>query len=364
VNRTLSVIGALSLVLWTGAGFLAWSSVGRHVSITFEDGSAGDATATGLVELGDRVSTLHGDVRALAGHLGENLEALRQDLEERLEQRAAALEREVAALRAAEAARRAGSADVLREIEALRTSLDDRRLDSEAVPPPAPASRIEVELPVDEPEPVVELTIPVAAPVEPAARRKSFLAFELPSDAFRFDQRATWTVLPALSRVGFDAKSTLHDFSGVTSEVSGTLEVDPSRPQLDPRGSITVQAASLLTGVDGRDEALRDHLSTHDHPEIGFELTGFETEALDAEAWTVAGTVQGNMTIRGKTQALSMPVRVSVDEARRLVVEGEADLRLPDYEVPVPNKLGLISMNETVRIWLALKLRASARAQD
>lgn len=365
MSKTLSVIGVLSLVLWTGAGFLAWSSVGRHVSVTFSEGDAQDAGAARLEDLGDQVSALHADVRALTGHLGESLSALDQDFEERLQARAAALEREVSALRAEQAARRGSGDAVARELAALRASLESGAFQAQ---PSAPAAQVEIV-----PEVVEEVLEPVAVEVETAAepdpveaprRKKSFLAFELPSDSFRFDQRATWTILPALSRVGFDAKSTLHDFSGVTSDVAGTLEVDPSRPQADPRGAIQVKAATLVTGVDGRDEAMRDHLDTTEHPEITYEIRGFEAAAVDATAMTVSGTVRGDMTIRGKTSQVSMPVRVSVDEARRLVVEGETSLALPDFDVPVPNKLGLISMNEDVRIWLSLKLRASAVAQD
>lgn len=365
MSKTLSVIGALSLVLWTGAGFLAWSSVGRHVSITFSDGDSVQGDTARLEELGDQVGALHADVRALAGHLGQSLTALDQDFEERLQARAATLEREVSALRAELAARRGGEDGVLRELAALRASLESGALEVRPTMPAAPVELV--------PEVVEEVVEPIAvevpaaaepAPVEAPRRKKGFLAFELPSDSFRFDQRATWTILPALSRVGFDAKSTLHDFSGVTSDVAGTLEVDPSRPQADPRGAIQVKASTLVSGVEGRDEAMRDHLETAEHPEITYEIQRFEAESVDAAAMTLTGTVHGDMTIRGKTHAIAMPVRVSVDDARRLVVEGETSLALPDFDVPVPNKLGVISMNETVRIWLSLKLRASAVAQD
>ena len=53
-----------------------------------------------------------------------------------------------------------------------------------------------------------------------------------------------------------------------------------------------------------------------------------------------------------------MEVRARVDEARRLVVEGEMPLDLEDYGVPVPNQLGVVSMDPEVRVWVFLRARA------
>jgi hypothetical protein len=33
-------------------------------------------------------------------------------------------------------------------------------------------------------------------------------------------------------------------------------------------------------------------------------------------------------------------------------------IHLPDFGVPVPNKLGLLRMNPNVRVWISLRLRA------
>jgi hypothetical protein len=73
---------------------------------------------------------------------------------------------------------------------------------------------------------------------------------------------------------------------------------------------------------------------------------------------TVRGTARGRMSVRGVTRDFSMPVRVSVDASRRVSIEGQASLDLRDYEVPVPSKLGVISMESEVQVWIALRLRA------
>ena len=109
-------------------------------------------------------------------------------------------------------------------------------------------------------EPGTRIAAPFPAPPQEAtasaAPRKSFLAFQLPSQSFAFDERQSLVLLPQLSRVGFDAKSTLHDFSGVTSAVEGELDVCLARPGEGCSGRISVRAASLDTGLGKRDEPL------------------------------------------------------------------------------------------------------------
>jgi hypothetical protein len=56
-----------------------------------------------------------------------------------------------------------------------------------------------------------------------------------------------------------------------------------------------------------------------------------------------------------------MPVRLAVDASRRLVIEGEMALRLTDHGIEVPSKLGLISMQDEVKVWIALRARPLAK---
>jgi hypothetical protein len=54
-----------------------------------------------------------------------------------------------------------------------------------------------------------------------------------------------------------------------------------------------------------------------------------------------------------------MPVHIRVDPQQRVVIEGQLPLRLSDYEVPVPNQVGLISMEDEVKVWIALRARSA-----
>jgi polyisoprenoid-binding protein YceI len=355
VNRITKLSGVAALLAWTTLGIVGWAVVARGAGERLRGEERAAAPSAELLSVSDELGALHEDVRAIARALSENLQTLHDELDARLEARASALEAEVTRLQR--------GFDVHREAELVRMSREleprggDRSSDLDAAALATPTAVAAAPPEAVEPAQFA----PAPSPSPPA--RKSFLAFELPSDQLRFEGRRTWTVLPSLSRVGFDAQSTLHDFTGTTSRVEGTLEVDPSHPADAPHAFLRVQAASLATGVDGRDEALREHLATSEHPELVFELEAFDAATVDVSAQRVAGTARGKMTIRGVTRAVAMPVTLALDAARRLSLEGEMIVHLPDFGVPVPNKLGLISMQEDVKVWIAIKLRASSRTE-
>lgn len=373
MKRILIFLGAAAMLAWTGLGLLAWASVGQRVTVV---SSAADERATGPSEvavLGDRVTALHEDVRALAKAMGASLAGLHEELSASQDEHAAALEQRMDALRGEVASRAAspspdGLDDLLREVAALRARLETAPATDSAVRPVPSFAPPEPLVVAVAPEGVEaqppSVAAPPAEPVPPAARsRKSFLAFTLPSDDLRFDERRTWTVLPALSRVGFDAQTTLHDFTAATSSIEGELEAELARPALQPRARLVARARELASGDDARDAEMRERLAVEAHPELEFELSDFAPAEIDATAMRASGTARGRMTIRGVTQEVAMPVRLAIDEARRLTVEGEVTLDLERFGVPVPNKLGLITMEKEVQVWISLKFRANPRSE-
>src|SRR5690606_39721898 len=102
----------------------------------------------------------------------------------------------------------------------------------------------------------------------PATKPKSgFLSFSLPATRLAFDQPQEYKLLPKLCRVGFDAKSTLHDFTGVTSAVSGSFRADFDDRDGLCQGEVLATAGTLKTGVDGRDANMWEYLDSANHPE-------------------------------------------------------------------------------------------------
>lgn len=365
-----------------GLGALGVASSQVRVTVVPAGGPATEADPLALLR--DDVGALQRDLGQLDEGLGRNLEALAAAVDAgagahadrlagRLEGRLAALERRLGELAADVATARAD-----RGPSAPPPSSADRAADG-AGPGPAQAG---AGAPGQDPGGTAPAapgavaaaadagpTAPVAAPPEAAglgaaeapgtgapAGRPGLFSFRSAS-GLDWDERLRFQVLPSLSRVGFDAKSTLHDFTGVTSEVEGRLALRLADPGHDGEGEVVARAATLKTGIDGRDEELRKRLETARHPELRFVLRVFRGASVDRAARRVTGQVEGDMTIHGVTRRLTVPVELTVDDARRLVVTGDAALRMSDFQVEPPT-VGPISVEDQVRFWVALRLRS------
>ncbi|MBK8098530.1 MAG: YceI family protein [Planctomycetes bacterium] len=371
-KNLLAAFGLLTLVVLAAtavAGLLIVKDRVRIVVTQDETGERPDPTAL----LRDDLQTVGKDVAALTQALGENFERLAGALEAAADRRHAevmALRQELTAVRQTLTAQ-AGQDQALQgkvtmigeriaNLAAAVAAAPATPVQPAAVPPgePAPLPPTATEPPTTapaSPEPVG-----VTPPQQPATQKPAgFLGFQVGGARFRFDALQRYSIIPELSRVGFDAKSTLHDFSGVTSKVIGEFVADFDDPQGAWTGRVTCEAATLATGVDGRDTAMREHLDTGHHAEIVFALQKFEAakDGIDVGKQTAQGEVIGTMTIRGKDQPLRMPVTITVDASRRVVIEGQVPLKLSDYGVPVPSQLGLINMQDEVKVWIALRAR-------
>ena len=95
-----------------------------------------------------------------------------------------------------------------------------------------------------------------------------------------------------------------------------------------------------------------------------FEWSGFAATAVDAKAMTVAGTATGKLTIRGKSRDVSMPVKVSVDASKRVAIDGELSIKLSDYDVVPPSQLGVIKVEDELKLWIALRARLLGPAKE
>ena len=383
--KVLQALGALFVLALVGgavAGFMVLKDRVKVVVSSDEAATGPDATAL----LRDDVQVLARDFGGLQQALGTNFEQLGNALEERAAARHAEVQgtqREVAALqqRLAEQGR---ALQALRlQLEALPASIAAQLPTAAAMASGAGAAPAvgATKLPGDQPPTAPEVVPSEPVPPAPAPGTASqpvagsgteaetkpkpkggFLSFSVPTAKFQFDQAQDFKLVPELSRVGFDAKSTLHDFSGVTSQVEGSFRADFDDPQGAWSGQVVVQAPTLKTGVDGRDSNMLDYLDVKNHPQITFTVTGFQPTAggIDVAKQTARGDVKGTMRIRGVEREVTMPVTVEVDPQKRVVLAGQMPLLLSDYKVPVPSQLGVINMQDEVKVWIALRARLVA----
>ena len=56
-----------------------------------------------------------------------------------------------------------------------------------------------------------------------------------------------------------------------------------------------------------------------------------------------------------------MLVTLSMDEGHRLLIKGEAPLKLSTFGIEAPSKMGFISMEDEVKVWVALRARAMGK---
>ncbi|MEZ5962943.1 MAG: YceI family protein [Planctomycetota bacterium] len=392
----LAWLGLVALIAVAGASAAGLLLVKDRLRIVFQDAGTPDAQAQQVAQLRDELGQVQRDVQALASALGQGLRQLAEDdaadtahrhaeLLQSLERARESVHSVAAEVTASHGMQQSLSAALERLEGAVRSlprpvetllptassvqpggqapsstssASQGSSADAEPAAEQTGATRDpEATASASPPETAAALEAPKAS-VPAAPRRRSAFAFSLPSQRFAFDLKQRFELLPNLSRVGFDAKSTLHDFSGVTSKLHGAVELNLADPTGPCAGEIRVDARALDTGLAGRNDAMREHLGASEWPEIVFTFQTMTADEVDVAAQRVRGKVRGQMTIRGKTRDLEMPVELSVDGSKRVHAKGEAALKLSDYDVPVPSQLGMIKMQDEVTVWIALQARA------
>lgn len=88
---------------------------------------------------------------------------------------------------------------------------------------------------------------------------------------------------------------------GQFQTISGTLDYDPENPT-NASVNVTIEAASLVSGVIDRDNHLRsaDFLDVENYPVITFNSTKVEVTGGDS------ANITGNLTVRGVTRPVTI----------------------------------------------------------
>ncbi len=174
----------------------------------------------------------------------------------------------------------------------------------------------------------------------------------------------TYRVVPGASSVGFDASSTLHRFEGSSSSVRGEVRFVPGDPASRPTAHVEVDAASLETGVGGRDRKMRKLLEVETHPAISFDLERVSDVRIDAANGAVHARIEGRMTIRGQQQPLSLEVDLRPGAHGHWTVVGAAPLDMTEYGIKPPRVMGFIRVAPEVTLRIALELEPAHRRHD
>lgn len=152
----------------------------------------------------------------------------------------------------------------------------------------------------------------------------------------------------SLSCVGH---STLHDFTGKTSTLSGRVIVDLDRDLLIGQAEVSVPVASLDTGIAARDRAMRAMFNAEDHPDVRFTLLKL-TRLPHGSATPLEGRnyrLEGLLTVRAVKQTVVFDVVARVTP-EALEVSGEVPLTTTMFGLKPPSVLGVLRVRKDILV--------------
>jgi polyisoprenoid-binding protein YceI len=168
------------------------------------------------------------------------------------------------------------------------------------------------------------------------------------------------------SRIQFVSDAPLETITGVSSHVTGELNVDPANLST-ARGTIRVRVDTIRTGIDLRDEHLRaeNWLDAGRYPDVIFEITRVEGAQRLEPNRPANLRLHGRFTLHGVTREIVANAQVRFiplnDELRAArvtgdVIRGQANftVQLTDYNVSVPAIVRLKVANE-IRVNVTLR---------
>jgi polyisoprenoid-binding protein YceI len=170
--------------------------------------------------------------------------------------------------------------------------------------------------------------------------------------------QGTWRVDPAHSKVGFAVKHMgVATVRGEFGQFEGSVVIGDDLA--GSKASGTVQAASVDTNQDGRDEHLRsaDFFDSATYPEISFSSTSIER--VDDETVKIVG----DLTMHGETHPLELEaelggVEVGPEGEKRTGLEVTGNLSRADWGMKFNAALGSGNVVVSDKVKLTLDIAA------
>jgi len=181
--------------------------------------------------------------------------------------------------------------------------------------------------------------------------KKGFIAFIfLVFSTFSSSQAAVYKIDPDHSSITFKVKHlTISTVTGKFSKFSGQFEFDEKKPS-DSKVEVTIDPASVDTGVKGRDDHLRS--------DAFFEVETYPTAVF--KSTKVSGfsngdfTIEGNLTLHGVTKPVVLKANyegsIADDQGQmHAAFSAETEINRQDYGIDFSETLdkgGLLAANE------------------
>jgi polyisoprenoid-binding protein YceI len=166
----------------------------------------------------------------------------------------------------------------------------------------------------------------------------------------------TWTIDPVHSEVGFSVRHLMvSKVKGRFTRFDGAITI--AEDPLDSKVEATIDASSLVTGDEGRDQHLRssDFLEVDKHQQLKFVSRSVRAAGSDYE-------VEGDLSIKGVTRPVTLALElngVSADPwgGQRAGFSASTEINRSDFGVTfnMPLEGGGVVVGEKIKITLEIE---------
>jgi len=180
----------------------------------------------------------------------------------------------------------------------------------------------------------------------------SLLAIVVLSDSAQANE--TFRIDPAHSTIAFKVRHMLGTAKGNFSKFHGTIELDRDHPE-QSSVAVTIDAASIDTGIAKRDEHLRGELfNVAKYPEITFKSRRVKQTGANA------GEISGDLTMHGVTRPITLKVQLVLNGESNRWKATTAPLKRSQFGLLFSQSAETVSM---IADEVAIEIEIEARSQ-
>ncbi len=189
-------------------------------------------------------------------------------------------------------------------------------------------------------EPVVEETPVATDPIESGP-----IVFQISQD----ESEASFMIYE-------DLRGQPKDVIGTTDQVAGEIALDKSDLSAAQVGVIQVNARTLVTDDDRRNQAIRNRiLNTDNYEFITFtptEISGLEGTAAVGQEFTFQ--ITGDLTIRDVTKPVVFDVTAQLVSEDQLAAHAETKIQRGDFNLVIPSVPSVANVGEEIALEINL----------
>ncbi len=158
-----------------------------------------------------------------------------------------------------------------------------------------------------------------------------------------------FNLIASSSKILFHAKSTLHDFDGRASAISGFAEGDIENSDEKANGFLEVAVSSMSTSDSWRDHYMIEDMDATDFPNITFRLKKMTIVTKPrSQDDPYLMSIDGTLRMHGIEREITFPAALSVSGAL-LNLKATVSLSLRDYGIK-PTSFLFLKVQDTVTI--------------